>query len=515
MKIAITTNEIFIPKKLFSAKVDKELEFDSALPDYCPDIARLVKVDCTPFLENCDTEGEKATIKGKVLYDVLYETDYKNRLRCVSFTQEFSQSIPIPRSNAEDITAFCDTECSKISCKLLSPRRVIIKSTLGTQFDIEGETAIKAVAVNESKNEFFRKKTIGFEGRTSLHSENFHFSDSLSLAQSEKSIGEIVCGSITLQPAQTTISPGRAEIKTTAAIHILCEEENNEGVYYMSQKTLPVNIDYQNDAIEDFKHISLSLEPRDFEFSPELDQYGESRVIKTSFNVKIKMKINEPKAYTVADDMFEKGYNSILQKGTAKMPILYSQSESGFTIETKLPSMTPRPDTILDSSAKDFGSSTEKTEGGINLSGSFILTLMTNTPEGIFSFDHSVPYKQFCPLDLPEGESNIVADTYPIEAIATLHSDGSATVRIIAGTKLYVFTESEDSFIQDVTKRTPIENTNEGSMLVYFYPNKTDDLWSIAKNYRTDPESILSSNPQHFDENGNNTEPERPILIKS
>lgn len=201
MKIAITINEILIPKKLFSAKLDKELEFDSALPDYCPDIARLIKVDCTPFTEGCNMENGKVVVNGKAVYDVLYETDYKNRLRCCTFAQDFSISVPIP-AGAENPYAFCNCGCERISCKLLSPRRLLLKASLWADMTMEGDLPAKALNVDEGRDIFFKKKTIGFEGRTALYNESFHFSDSLGLAQSEKSIGEIVCGTVTLQPPQ-------------------------------------------------------------------------------------------------------------------------------------------------------------------------------------------------------------------------------------------------------------------------------------------------------------------------
>ncbi len=515
MKIGISTNEILIPKKIFSSKIDKDLEFDSPLPEYCPDIARIVKVDCTPFAESCEVADGKATVKGKAVYDVLYETDYKNRLRCCNFTQEFSQSIPIPRTDASNIAAFCGVVCERIGCKLLSPRRLVIKSTLNALFDIEGETAVKALAVNEDKETFFRKKTIGFDGRTTLHEDSYKFGDSLLLAQSEKSIGEIICGSVVLQAPQVNLSPGRAEIKTVASVHALCEEENNEGKYYMSSKTLPINIEYTNDAIEDYKNISVTLEPSDAEFSTELDQYGEARVIKTAFSVKMCMKINEPKAYTVAEDMFEKGYDSIPVKGTATLPHMFSHTETSFSTETKLPSMTPKPEVLLDSTARDYGSTVEKTDDGVTVSGAFIVTLLADTAEGIQSFDHSVPYRQHLPLDLPDGEISIVADTMPSEVISTLHSDGSATIRVIASAHVYIYTESQETFIAEVTKRTPRQITEEGSMLIYCFPRKDEDLWNIAKLYRADPESIITANPNSFDDMGKPTESGKPILIKN
>lgn len=392
---------------------------------------------------------------------------------------------------------------------------MIIKASLGAMFEIEGESAVKAVAVNEDSETFFRKKTIGFEGRTAVQTGEYRFGEAIALNQSEKSIGEIICGSVTLQEPQLTLSPGRAEIKSTATVRALCEEEDDEGKYYMTVKSLPVTIDYTDDNIEEHKHFSVTLEPFDSEFIPDLDQYGENRVIKTAFSVRMKLRSNEPKAYTVAEDMFEKNYDGKFIRSTASMPRLCQKTDKSFSTEAKLPSAEPSAELILDSSAKDFGSIVEKAEGGINIKGSFIVTLVYKTAEGIFSSDYSVPYDQFLALELPEGESSVAADAYPIEVISTLHSDGSVTARVIAGARVYVYTESEESFISEVANRTELQPSGEPAALVFCFPEKNEDLWSIAKLYRADPAAIAESNPSSFDENGRSREHGKPILIKA
>lgn len=382
-------------------------------------------------------------------------------------------------------------------------------------FEIEGESPVKAVAVNEDSETFFRKKTIGFEGRTTLQTGEYRFGEAIALNQSEKSIGEIICGSVTLQEPQLTILPGKAEIKSTATVKVLCEEEDSEGSYYMAVKSLPVTIDYEDDSIEEHKHISVFLEPIESEFMPDLDQYGENRVIKTAFSVRMKLKVNEPKAYTVAEDMFEKHYDGQLVRCTASMPQLYQKTERSFSSEAKFPATEPAIDVILDSSARDFGSVVEKAEGGINIKGNFIVTVVYNTSEGIFCCDHSVPYDQFFALELPECECSVVADSYPIEVITTLHSDGSVTARVIAGARVYIYTEAEESFISEVSKRTETQQNGEPAALVFCFPEKNEDLWNIAKLYRTDPSAIAQSNPSSFDESGKAREHGKPILIKT
>ena len=487
--MSISTYEISVPKKIYSPTVDKDLEFDSTLPEHCPDIARIIKVDCTPFVESCTISDGQSTVIGKAVYDLLYETDYKNRLRCCSFTQDFSISTPISKGDISNLSAFSRVCCEKISCRLLSPRRVIIKSSLCADFDIEGESICKAIAIDEDGETFFRKKTVGFDGRESIYQSDYSFSELLPLAQSEKCIGEIVCGSITLQSPQINIQNGIAEIRTTATIHTLCEEENNEGKYYASAKTMPLNIEYQNEAIGDYKSIRTELIPFGAEFVPELDQYGESRVIKTSFSIRVNMHISEPKAYSVADDMFEKNHDST--------PVVASIS---------------LPHTIAKSSVRDFGTTVEITDEGAVLSGNLIATLLVDTAEGIYSFDHPIPFRQILG-DFSDRDDVVTATTGPFDSVVTLHSDGSASLRIISDAQLFVRAESKESFLSDVSKRTPRQVESEDSVLIYCFPKKNEDLWSVAKLYRVDPESITTANPNRFDEQGIITDSGKPILI--
>lgn len=515
MKIGITTNEILIPKKIFSSTVDKDLELDAPVPEYCPDIARIVKVDCTPFVEGCDVADGKAAVRGRVVYDVLYETDYKNRLRCVSFTQELAHTLALPRTDASNADADCFISCERIGCRLLSPRRLIIKATLGIRLDVEGETTLSALSVNEDESTFFRKKTIGFDGRTKRHTEVFKFGDSLPLAQSEKSIGEIVCGSISLQPPQLVVSQGRAEIRTTATLHALYEEENGEGRYLTTQKSFPITLEHQNGDIEDFKRISVKLEPFDAEFTPELDQYGESRVIKTSFSVGMKLHVTEPKAYTVAEDVFERGYDSTPVMGKVSLPYRSAFGESAFSEEAKIPASIPKAVSLLDASARDGGGNAELSDGGVTVKGVFLVTLLSETAEGITSNDVSLPYSRFFALELPESVSFVAHETEIAEVIPTFHSDGSATVKVIASARISAYSEKEEELVTSLTKRVARESSDDVPSLVFCYPSKGERLWDIAKLYRASPESIRSSNPSCFDEQGVAQDTCTPILIKA
>lgn len=453
-------------------------------------------------------------INGRAVYDVLYETDYKSKLRCCSIIQEFNQSIPLPKNELADIVPDAGISCRRITCKLLSPRRFVLKATLGTSLSAEGSSNIKAVAVTDSDDTFFAKKVIGFDGKKEIFREEFHFSEPVPLSQGERSIGDIVYGTVTLQPPQINLSPGQASVRTSANAHILYEDEENESQYIMSTKTVPVDITYSNPSIEDFKRLDISLSVTDTEITNELDQYGENRVLKISFTVMLTMRLCEPIAYTVASDMFSPGFEDTLVNASESFPRMHSSVDKSFTVETKLSPSEPLLTEIYSAAAKDYGSKTESVDGGINVSGVLFMTVLGNTGSGIYSFDYSVPYEQFLSLKLPEGDYTVVTDVVPFDVLPTLHSDGSISARVICGAKIYVYEQYTESFISEVSAHREKKDDSSGYPVIFCFPSRSDSRWSIAKQYYVNPESLSVSNPGVFGENGEILQRGKPILIK-
>ena len=189
--------------------------------------------------------------------------------------------------------------------------------------------------------------------------------------------------------------------------------------------------------------------------------------------------------------------------------VLQKQSE-----KRKLTPDEQRITDLLDCTAKTVSSEAIVKEDGIYTEGGFLVTLLVSTEQGVKSIDRLLQYSRLFPCELNERDCAVSVDILPIEVIPTLHADGSITARVAANAKISIRTETEESFISEVGKRTPREQEQEKSILVFCYPDKEESLWSIAKHYRTSPDEVQKSNPELFDERGLFTGVRRPILIK-
>lgn len=508
------STQIRFPARLWDTILDKETEFDGNLPDYCPDVIRLIRVDCTPYVDSCQVTDNKVQISGRVIYDLLYETDHRNKLRFCSFTQEFRHAADLPKNDLEAPEAFCDASCSKITCRMLSPRRPVLRARLELHTTVSGMAAVSLLSTQSAENVFFVKKPLRYDVPGAPYREEFRFDEALPLLQGEDSIGELIFGSVSLQPAQTTVTRGNVLAKTNAVVKALYQPEDasREGEYRMAVKSLPLTLSMETPEAEEGKLCRLRLELGAQSVLPELDQYGESRMLKACFTVNASLRSTGTAETEVAEDLFTPGKITTACRRELSIPRMSSVADRSFTVDLKLPREDPVFTALYDASVRAGKAKAVPGEGGVELAGTLTVSILGESMDGIQHRDHTAEFLQFVPAEIPAGLSEVQAEIAPFEVLPTLHSDGSISARVICNATLSFHTEEQVSFLCEPVTQTEPEEEDPYSV-AYFYPTVTDTLWSVAKKYRIDPAKLKADNPTSFDENGRLTAGTKTVTV--
>lgn len=511
------THQLRFPVCLLDTVLDKETEYDGTLPEYCPDVIRLIRVDCTPYVDSCevdsDASGDKLHINGRIVYEVLYETDRRNKLRFCSFTQEFHHAVDLPKNDLEALAGECRADCCKITCKMLSPRRLVLHARLELRVCVTGERAVPALSTQPCNGMFFKEKTITFDAPNETVTQDFRFEEQLPLLQGEKSIGEVIVSNVTLQPPQYTVTEGCLTAKTNALVKVLYESEDAENGYCMTSKNIPLTVSLEDSAVGEGKICTLTLECTEHTVSPELDQYGENRLFKVCFTVKAHASLVGTQEETVAEDLFSADCEDTLARTELQQQHLCDTVDRSFTVDLKLPADEPYFTALYDTMVRAGRIRTSPADGGMELQGTLTISILGEGTDGIQHRDYTEEFVQFVPADIPKDPCNIQADVLPFEVLPTLHADGSISARVICNAHLAIYTKETVSFLSDVTKQVELEKDADACTAAYFFPLRTDDLWSIAKQYRVDPMSIRAANPNAFDDSGRLASGVKSVMI--
>ncbi len=500
MNINTTVNEILLPTLAIIGASEKEIELDAEIPEYFPDVKRIVKVDCTPFAEKYSFEGGKVNISGRAVFDVLYETGGKSKLKCCVFTKEFSVFAMLKEQVSEsDID--CELFVSALSCDLLNSRKAIVRARIGGSVKATYVTPIKALGVSENDGIYYKQKEISFDGKPEYSRSDFKFSESVTLSHGEKNIGEIDHGEIRLSGVRTSFKDGRAEIKADADALIFYEDED-AGELTFTKKTIPISFGMQAKTDGSGRH-GIRLEISEKEFTPELDRYGESRGIKVSFCVKATLSEVCTETQTVAEDVFERDFDGTPAFIDADLVYTSAEDEAPMSFDT---TFIPEGQSVKEIFgcgvaktifSKDFAGENEKAKG------SFAVAIFAGTENGIYEFQTSVPFEA-------EGENLEIISP---EAEATLHGDGRINVRVGAVFKKSIRTAEHARFVSEITKRTEIKKGEKKPEFIFCFPTADETLWDIAKRYRVSPDAVAENNEKNF-ASGEHFKVGKPIFIK-
>ena len=85
--------EVSVPEILFDDFDEQPVDCDFVLPDYCPDIQKILKCKVMPGISSYGVSDGTLRCQGVCDIRVLYVDAKGDSLRCCEFTKEFSASI--------------------------------------------------------------------------------------------------------------------------------------------------------------------------------------------------------------------------------------------------------------------------------------------------------------------------------------------------------------------------------------------------------------------------------------
>ena len=72
MDFRVTEQDIAVTGPIFSETVEQAIDTDFTLPDYCPDISRILKCRVTPRINSSSATGGMITIEGTAYICLIY-----------------------------------------------------------------------------------------------------------------------------------------------------------------------------------------------------------------------------------------------------------------------------------------------------------------------------------------------------------------------------------------------------------------------------------------------------------
>lgn len=136
MNFELVQEPISVYREIFNGSSEQPIDLDVSLPDYCPDISRILKCQAVPQITSRNIVGDRLTTEGSTLIRIFY-ADENGSLRCCELSSAFSADFYL-RTAPEAPSVFTDIQVNFMNCRAVTKRRVDIHCAFTIQARVWG-----------------------------------------------------------------------------------------------------------------------------------------------------------------------------------------------------------------------------------------------------------------------------------------------------------------------------------------------------------------------------------------
>lgn len=487
-------------QEIGSAVSQLTLDDDYNVPDYRPDIVKVLKEKGELRFEEVRAGNGVVWIKGSLHFRVLYRSEQGNgKISCLKGEISFQEKLNMDGlQENENVTAAGEIE--DITIGVINSRKLNLRAVIVLRVTAEKEVDEELSVVLETDDEY-EQKVVREEGLMLLTSERdiCRQKSEVVLPSSKPNVHEILWRSVELRNVENRLQAGKVQIAGEVLIAVLYSEEEEVERLQWYETTLPLECEMecsvQEDVICKVNVVPLSA---DVEVKPDYD--GEERVLVLELALNVDVRVWREEQIELLADIYSLKKKLIPQRKARRIEKLLIKNDAKCRIaeQIELPESKERILQICVCEGKVNLERRELVENGVLAEGTIMVELLYVTTDDnmpIGTVREIYPFSQV--IEMPETNEPVRMELdCGIEQLSAVMLDQEhIEVKAVVRLDLIAFLERTIQNIEDVEEQElDTEELRSRPGLVGYIAKEGDELWEIAKENHTTIHDILETN---------------------
>ena len=159
MDMTISKKQIHSLQTIYEGFDERPVDCDFVLPEYMPDIASVLKCIMTPTVQTYQVSGDRVTVDGTVMLQVLYLDEGRKCVRCFENVQPFTAVFTV-KNSGESLSAVAKT--NYVNCRATGPRRVDVHGAFTVKLSVQGNEEEEIIDGVENSCVFSKSQRVSF-----------------------------------------------------------------------------------------------------------------------------------------------------------------------------------------------------------------------------------------------------------------------------------------------------------------------------------------------------------------
>ena len=479
---------------IFSGTQEQPVELDYILPDYCPDIFRLVRCEVTPVIIGSSVSGDRLSYELRCTARILYSGE-DGALQSIEQVRSFTRSAELGKT-AEDPEVSIVPKPGHISFRAVNKRWLDLRGAVSVKISVTGTRQQEVISDASGMNIQLRRIPVDFAAKKLSAAKTVELTETVDIPDTSPEIKTVIWSRCSLPDCELKLISGKLLAKGEAEVELLYSggQDTVESTSFSLSYSQIIDLD----GVDESFSCTAAAEVLSCELSPAADRGGNDRLIKCCLELRINCRAVKTSSLMLATDAYSTVYpceTAASEISAEQIPVIRTET---FRHSAEIASGDSVPASVCAMWVTPRNINTRLTEDG---SGVVVTGMLTYTSAAKDSAGMLVmPDKdETFEVELSLGEdlsgAGISAEITPLSVTYSISQEGVLSARSELSAKISVTASDSVKALTDITVDDSAKKQRDGDYAIkLYYGTEGEDVWEIAKRCSTSVSAVMEEN---------------------
>jgi hypothetical protein len=468
--------------------IEEPVDIDLTLPDYCPDIEKILKCSLTPEIFSQNISGGILELEGASIVTVMYVDNVRKTIRTSRQVVPFNRTINVkeyPENHFLKVNAVTEY----INCRAISPRRLVIKGS----FSIKAELATKLVNMVPSLNSFNNIQKLSVEKEymdvTAVTEETFSVNETINV-QNKPDIESIIKSIVKVNINEHKSIDDKIMVKGEVNLRLFYLSDLDNGETQCLDYVIPFTQVLSCTGADTSTINNISCNLLSWDIKTTKDKEEKLILLETRINLTAVCYKNKKHSFLI--DAYSKNYLCDIKQKQIPLVISARNIKRNFIRKIEISSNDREFTKVLDTYNETNSVNATEENGNLTFKGKASLCVIALDKE-------SMPFYIERTLDFTDKSDEMYGNVEDINAQVNsvsyrIKDEHTIELRAEITLNAFVTTGEVNSFVEEVVIYEDKKISKDSSSLTLYFAEENESIWDIAKHYNTDENYIREDN---------------------
>lgn len=479
-------------RTLFEGTAEQAVDCDITLPDYFPDVVRVLKCTLTPRLTVVQGGADRITADGSGLLRVLYLSE-GNTVRCFEQNIPFSKSAETTLPQNACVHASASTEY--VNCRVVSPRKMDVHGSISVSFKAYCKEPGEIICDCDGAGVQTRKKKLTVSSLAGCAEKLFTLNETLEIGNAKPSIAQLVRSEATAQLESVKLVSGKALLKGELTLHTLYIPDGDDSGLQTMEHSMPISQIMEIEGAEEDCTADVALTVSALEIAAKTDASGALRLLDTTVTVCASVELYQDFDTNVILDAYSTQYEMQVQQNPVELRRICDRFTDTYLCRGTLDLAGSNLAEVADVRCTGVQYTASTAENEIRVSGEVAVAVLYRDREGEWGVAQRSFEFSYSRATANTGGTLVCTPHITATGINFLmNAEDKLDVRVELDIHALVFTRVTEQIVTDLRLNEENRKTKKTAALTIYFSQAGESVWDIARRYNTTVEAIMTEN---------------------